>query len=71
MDRQEIKENWNKIPAILREIVTLAAPIILLLIILKITLGSSFLFPGVAVISGAWFMSPATTAGGRGLMLTA
>jgi hypothetical protein len=58
MDRRKIKEKWDKIPAILREIATIAAPIILLLIILKITLGSSFLFPGVAVISGSMVHEP-------------
>ena len=53
MNKQEIKEKWNKLPQILRDIIEAVAAVVLIIIILKITLGSKLLVPIVVVISGS------------------
>jgi len=53
MDRQEIKEKWNTLPPLARDILEPLIAVILILAFLKIVLGSHLLVPIVVVISGS------------------
>lgn len=53
MDKQGIKKKWNKLPQILRDIIEAVVAVAIIIIILKVTLGSHLLVPMVVVISGS------------------